>query len=284
MFFHPALIPVSAAQFPTSQFFNVKTISLHLASSWCRNRRENFLHEFFMYPLKWKQRGRDPLEALLILSAKAALFHSAYDLSTYACQIIYTIPRTSFYPYLCQTSLLNNFSVNCTINFKQNLVIPLCITLKFRSTLSKQPNYTALTKNWPWLMTGKNYTTHFLLLRNSGKKSGISFKTGMQKKFCWSFCSTNPVVHHNIYVGCVTVYGLEKGRYLIPSVLYCFVLFSLVSRTFFHEDTYLCLVFIIFPSQVQYHHADLHCSYYLTILIWEYAKVCIPMHNIHVGC
>lgn len=99
-----------------------------------------------MYPLKWKQRGRDPLEALLILSAKAALFHSACDLSTYACQIIYTIPRTSFYPYLCQTSLLNNFSVNCTINFKQNLVIPLCITLKFRSTLSKQPNYTALTK------------------------------------------------------------------------------------------------------------------------------------------
>lgn len=67
---------------------------------------------------------------------------------------------------------------------------------------------------------------------------------------------------------------------MIPG--FYFVLFSLVSKIFFHKYMYLHLVFIIFPSQVQYHHADWHCPYYLTILVWQSSLH--PPVNVHVGC
>lgn len=75
----------------------------------------DFLHEIFIHSLQWKQKGRDPWGALI----NPTYFYLQHRIYLYIpMELFIQSPCISLYSNLCQTSLLNNSSVNPATHFK----------------------------------------------------------------------------------------------------------------------------------------------------------------------
>lgn len=127
-----------------------------------------------MHPLQWKQRGRDPLEALINPTCKSSTYfqlqHVIYPYTP--MKLFIQSPCTSLYSYLCQTLFLNISSVNPTTSFKIQPSL-YALLLKSVSTPSRQPNYTKLTQKLLLAMTNDCQKLHSPLPTTEGEREEI---------------------------------------------------------------------------------------------------------------